>query len=39
MGISTIYLKEVCPKEMKATIPPLMALGITLGSVIDYFIV
>jgi hypothetical protein len=39
MGISTIYLKEVSPKEMRATIPPLMALGLTLGSVLDYFIV
>jgi hypothetical protein len=39
MGISTIYLKEVSPKAMRAIIPPLMALGLTLGSVLDYFIV
>jgi hypothetical protein len=38
MGITTIYLKEISPKQLRSLIAPLISIGITLGSLLCYFI-
>lgn len=38
MGITSIYLREISPKELRSVIMPLIAVGITLGSVLTYMI-
>lgn len=38
MGITTIYLKEISPKQLRSLIAPLISIGITLGSLICYLL-
>lgn len=38
MGITGIYLKEISPKQLRSLIAPLISIGITLGSLLCYFI-
>jgi hypothetical protein len=38
MGMAGIYLRDVSPKQLRSIMSPLISLGITLGSLLCYFI-